>query len=92
MRLAVICVAAAWMLAACSETPKGDPQRGAEIHKVCLDCHGTGLYERPDRKVTSLEALRLETQRWGDYYHPALTAQEVEDVVAYLNRDFYRFK
>lgn len=92
MRGVMVCLAAVWALAACGETLKGDPQRGAKIHEVCLDCHGTGLYVRPDRKVTSLEALRQETQRWGDYYHPALTAQEVEDVVAYLNRDFYRFK
>lgn len=80
------------VLAACSETPKGDPVRGEQVHAVCLDCHGTGLYVRPDRKVKSLGDLRKETLRWGDYYNPALSAQDVDDVVAYLNRDFYKFK
>jgi mono/diheme cytochrome c family protein len=79
-------------LTACSEAPTGDPVRGEQIHAVCLDCHGTGLYARPDRKVTSLDALHKETLRWGDYYAPALSPQDVDDVVAYLNRDFYKFK
>lgn len=84
--------AASLALAACSEAPKGDPVRGEQVHSVCLDCHGTGLYAKPDRKVKSLEDLRKETLRWGDYYNPALSPQDVDDVVAYLNRDFYRFK
>ena len=79
-------------LVACSEAPSGDPVRGAQIHEVCLDCHGTGLYVKPDRKIKSLDALRKETLRWGDYYNPALSPQDVDDVVAYLNRDFYQFK
>jgi mono/diheme cytochrome c family protein len=79
-------------LAACSEAPKGDPAHGAQIHEVCLDCHGTGLYVKPDRKVKSLEHLHKETMRWGDYYNPALSPQDIDDVVAYLNRDFYHFR
>lgn len=84
--------AAAIALAACSEAPRGDPTRGEQIHAVCLDCHGTGLYVSPERKVKSLGDLRKETLRWGDYYAPALSAQDVDDVVAYLDRDFYKFK
>lgn len=64
----------------------------ADMHEVCLDCHGTGLYVKPDCKIKSLDALRKETLRWGDYYNPALSPQDVDDVVAYLNRDFYQFK
>jgi hypothetical protein len=43
------------------------------------------------RKLGSLAALRREVVRWSDYYNPKLTKTEVEDLVAYLNRDFYRF-
>lgn len=80
------------VVTACSEAPKGDAVRGEQIHAACLDCHGTGLYVKSDRKVKSLEVLRKETLRWGDYYNPALSPQDVDDVVAYLNRDFYKFK
>ena len=38
-----------------------------------------------------LAALRRETARWADYYNPRPTKAEIEDLVAYLNRDFYRF-
>jgi mono/diheme cytochrome c family protein len=87
--------AVALLTAACSESKpalqKGDPQRGEKIHAVCLDCHGTGLYTSADRKIKSLKALRKEVVRWGDYYNPALTEQEAEDVLAYLNTQFYKF-
>lgn len=92
MKLTLLLGAVTLGLAACSEVPKGDPARGEQIHEVCLDCHGTGLYVKPDRKIKSLDALRKETLRWGDYYNPALSSQDVDDVVAYLNRDFYKFK
>ncbi len=86
--------ALAWcavLLAGCSGAPKGDAVRGMEVHKVCLDCHGTSLYNAPDRKIKSLDALRKDVVRWGDYYAPALSEKDVDDVTAYLNRDFYKF-
>lgn len=87
-----LAMAAASLMTACGEPPaKGDPVRGAQIHEVCLDCHGTGLYTKPDRKIKSLEALRKDVRRWGDYYAPALSEQDIDDVTAYLNRDFYKF-
>jgi mono/diheme cytochrome c family protein len=79
------------LAAGCNGAATGDPARGETVHKVCLDCHGTGLYASPERKIKSLKALRQEVARWGDYYNPALTEQDVDDVTAYLNTNFYRF-
>ncbi|OIP19915.1 MAG: hypothetical protein CO105_03895 [Comamonadaceae bacterium CG_4_9_14_3_um_filter_60_33] len=79
------------LLAACAQEPKGDPVRGMQTHEVCLDCHGTELYASPTRKIKSLDALRKDVAKWGDYYAPALTPQDVDDITAYLNRDFYKF-
>lgn len=85
-------LAATLSLAACGDPPpKGDAARGVKLHEVCLDCHGTGLYTKPERKIKSREALRQEVVRWGDYYNPVLSAQDVDDLMAYLERDFYRF-
>lgn len=84
-------LAGALLLAGCTAAPKGDPVRGMELHKDCLDCYGTELYTSPKRKITSLDALRKDVVRWGDYYAPALSEQDVDDVTAYLNRDFYKF-
>jgi mono/diheme cytochrome c family protein len=75
----------------CTDRVKGDPVRGEKIHEVCLECHGTSLYSTPDRKVGSLSGLHKEVTRWGDYYNPALSEQDVDDVTAYLNTHFYKF-
>jgi mono/diheme cytochrome c family protein len=70
----------------------GDPVRGEQLHQDCLGCHGTELYVPPKAKVKTLAALKKETERWNDRMNPKFTAQEVEDLVAWLNRDFYKFK
>ena len=46
----------------------------------------------PQRKIDSLPALRKEVERWGDYYNPALSPQEIDDLVAYLDTQFYKFR
>jgi mono/diheme cytochrome c family protein len=68
----------------------GDPVRGAALHDACLGCHGTELYVAPRAKIKSLSALKKEVDRWNDRYNPKFSKQDVEDMVAYLNRDFYK--
>lgn len=70
----------------------GDPARGASLHEACLGCHGTELYVPPRAKIKSLTALKKEVERWNDRFNPKFSKQEIEDMVAYLNRDFYKFK
>ncbi|MGE4110049.1 MAG: cytochrome c [Burkholderiales bacterium] len=69
----------------------GDPVRGEVLHRDCLGCHGTELYVPPRAKVKTLAALKKETERWNDRMNPKFTKQEIEDIVAWLNRDYYRF-
>lgn len=69
----------------------GDPVRGGKLHEDCLGCHGTELYVPPRAKVKTLSALKKETQRWNDRMNPKFNAQEIDDIVAWLNRDFYKF-
>ena len=77
---------------ACSNSDQEDPVvRGERIHKVCLPCHNTSLYVSSQREIKSLPALRQEVARWGDYYNPALSEQDIDDVTAYLNTSFYKF-
>jgi mono/diheme cytochrome c family protein len=87
----LLAAALACGLAACDAGLKGDAARGEKVHEACLQCHGTGVYLPPVRKIDTPDALRREVARWGDYYNPALSEQEIEDLVAYLDRDFYRF-
>lgn len=70
----------------------GDAVRGERLHVDCLGCHRTELYVPPRAKVKTLAALKQEVERWNDRMNPKFTKQEVEDLVAYLNRDFYKFR
>jgi cytochrome c553 len=88
----IVAVVGLVTVTACTESGQADPVvRGEQIHKVCLPCHNTTLYVSPQRKIKSLPALREEVARWGDYYNPALSEQDIEDVTAYLNATFYQF-
>ncbi|HEX6003301.1 MAG TPA: cytochrome c [Burkholderiales bacterium] len=69
----------------------GNADRGAALHESCLGCHGTEVYAPPAAKVKSASALKKEVERWNDRYNPKFSKQEVEDLIAYLNRDFYHF-
>lgn len=69
----------------------GDPVKGASLHDDCLGCHGTELYVPPRAKVRTLAALKTETEKWNDRMNPKFTKQEIDDLVAYLNANFYKF-
>lgn len=88
----IVTLVSAFILSACTDSGQSDPVvRGERTHTVCLSCHGTDLYVSSKRKIKTLPALRKEVDRWGDYYNPALSEQDVDDVTAYLNTNFYKF-
>jgi len=85
------CMLSAAFMTAGHAAAAGDPVRGAKLHEDCLGCHGTELYVPPKVKIKTLSALRKEVQKWNDRMNPKFTRQEIDDLVAYLNRDFYKF-
>lgn len=91
MKRAAIAIAAAIAVAA---TPLalalGDADKGEVLHKSCLQCHNTNQYQAPKAKVKTFKQLQQETAKWADYYQPKFDRLEVANLVAYLNRDFYR--
>jgi hypothetical protein len=57
----------------------------------CMGCHDTGIYTRKNHLVRSLDALK---QRLGDCSHMAkkeFSAVETQNIIKYLNDEFYRF-
>ena len=88
MLFAAACFLPAWPPAAAGAA---DAARGETLHRACLSCHGTELYLPPKRKITSLSRLKKEVERWNDIYNPKMTKRELQDLVEYLNRDFYKF-
>jgi hypothetical protein len=71
----------------------GDSADGKRLHDAnCMGCHDTGIYTRKDRLVQSLDALE---KRLGDCSHMAnkeFSAIETQDIIKYLNDQFYQFR
>lgn len=83
--------AIAALLLALPAAGAGDAVQGEKLHQDCLGCHGAELYAPPRAKVKTPTALKKEVEKWNDRMNPKFTKQEIEDLVAYLNRDFYKF-
>lgn len=69
----------------------GDPVRGEKLHADCLGCHGVALYAPSRAKIKTPATLKKEVERWNDRMNPKFSKQDIEDLLAFLNRDFYKF-
>ncbi|MGE5153142.1 MAG: cytochrome c [Bdellovibrio bacteriovorus] len=74
--------------AASGEEAAVDPH--ALHQQNCLKCHGTEIYTRPDRKVTSYEGLGRQVRRCETALGLRWFDEDIAAVTGYLNRDFYR--
>jgi mono/diheme cytochrome c family protein len=93
MKLAALYVGALLgALSAGCAAPSGDPEKGARLHDSCLGCHGIELYVPPNAKVKTLAELKKEVENWNDRMNPKFDEQEVEDITAYLNSTYYKFR
>ena len=70
-----------------------DSTDGKRLHDAnCMGCHDTGIYTRKDRLIKSLDALK---ERLGDCSHMAkkeFSASETQNIIKYLNDQFYHFR
>ena len=64
----------------------------ALLDKNCYACHGTELYTRNDRRVTSRSGLSTQVQRCELALDLNWFNDEVENAAEYLNIEFYHFK
>jgi len=62
------------------------------VEASCVGCHKAEKYTAPDRKVTSLEALKKQVAACAAAAKVAWTDTQKADVTAYLNQEFYKFK
>lgn len=62
------------------------------VQEHCTACHGTEVYSRPNHRMKSLDMLHAQIGRCQKAAGVKLTKQQADDVVAYLNQTFYKFK
>lgn len=76
-----------------------DLERGKTLHdQNCMTCHAgimggdaNSIYTRENRRIESYDALVRQVGRCKDNLGVAWPEEEVEDVAAYLNHQFYHF-
>ncbi len=58
----------------------------------CMACHESAAHIRGRQVVKSLPQLRETVMRWADYLKLPWHREEVEDVVIYLDNEYYQFE
>ena len=91
----ILCVSLLILLmpsAYAAELP-GDSADGKRLHDAnCMGCHDTSIYTRQDHLIRSLDALK---EQLGDCSHMAkkeFSAIEAQNIIKYLNDQFYQFR
>ena len=101
MRICVFALLAAPLIAAAAPYPKADPAIGKKLYAAaaCDKCHsgkvggdGSRMYTRPDHKVTNPAKLLAQVRMCNTQLNTGWFPEDEENVAAYLNREFYKFK
>ncbi len=79
-------------LALCSPGFAADKDNGDELHmESCTNCHDSTVYTRGDKKVKTLPKLGAQVRFCRDNLGITWFDDQVEDVILYLNKDYYHF-
>lgn len=88
------------LVAAATPFAKGKPQEGKKLHDaMCVSCHvrlvggdGTEIYKRIDRKISTPQALLQRVTACNAQVNAGLFPEDEENIAAYLNQQYYKFK
>lgn len=77
-----------------------DLKRGKQLlEENCIKCHadmvggdGHKIYTRENRRIDSLAALNKQVHRCKTSLGVSWPEDQIADVVAYLNKTYYKFK
>lgn len=58
----------------------------------CMGCHDTSVFTRKDRVVQSLDALKKQLVSCSHAAKKEFSASEMQDLLKYLNDQFYQFR
>ncbi|MEO8009276.1 MAG: hypothetical protein ABI728_12260 [Betaproteobacteria bacterium] len=70
----------------------GDAAAGKRLLDAnCTGCHDTAVYSRKDHKVRSIEGLKQQVENCTHMAQKEFTPAERQNIVKYLNDQFYRY-
>jgi hypothetical protein len=71
----------------------GDADIGKRLFDAnCTGCHDTSVLTRKDRMVQSLDGLREQLGGCAHMANKEFTESETQDLLKYLNDQFYHFR
>jgi len=71
----------------------GDSANGKRLYDAnCMGCHDTSVLTRKDRVVQSLDALKEQLTSCTHMAKKELSESETQDLLKYLNDQFYHFR
>ena len=71
----------------------GDSASGKRLHDAnCMGCHNTSVFTRPDRTIESLDALKVQLANCTHMAMKEFSESETQDLLRYLNDQFYHFR
>ena len=71
----------------------GDTVNGKRLYNAnCTGCHDTSVHSRKERFVQSLDALRKQLGNCRHLATAEFSASETQDLLKYLNEEFYKFR
>jgi len=62
------------------------------VDKKCMSCHDNRQYTRPNRIIHTFEDLRGRVEFCDTASNANFSFDDLDDVVEYLNVNFYKFK
>lgn len=74
-------------LAVTAETPDGH----ALYQENCTSCHGSEVFTRDDRKITSMDTLASQVRLCEQNLGLTWFDDEIDSVVTLLNQEYYHF-
>jgi mono/diheme cytochrome c family protein len=80
------------MMTTCAASSPGDSADGKRLYDAnCMGCHDTSVFTRKDRVVQSLDALKKQLVSCSHAAKKEFSASETQDLLKYLNDQFYHF-
>ena len=71
----------------------GDAGRGRLLYENhCTVCHTSVVHVREQRKASTRDEIRSWIVRWQKELGLQWTSSEIDDVIEYLNDDYYKLK
>lgn len=71
----------------------GDSANGKRLYDAnCMGCHDTSVLTRKDRVVQSLDALKEQLTGCAHTAKKEFSESETQDLLKYLNDQFYHFR